>query len=207
MPARPVLRTANDPVAEAPGSRPRSEALGHSRPSALCGDSHLDRHLSVPRPARLDGCKHCLHQYLRNREGSALAVFTRISLGRVASQPFTPWSAYRRRRPSLRLPAAPTSRAAIASQAENGPTSSPSPCQTEAGQSPSAPSHPSANYDQPFAATFAMAGRDGLSGIRTCLRASVGSTKQVRINRLRCAQPICAITAKFSGGATSPATV
>ena len=40
-------------------------------------------------------------------------------------------TAYRRRRPSLRPPAIPSSRAAIASQAVSGATSSPSLCQTQ----------------------------------------------------------------------------
>ena len=85
-------------------------------------------------------------------------------------------TAYRRRRPSLRPPAIPSSRAAIASQAVSGATSSPSLCQTEVRPVPTAPSHPSANHDERFAATFALAWRDGLSRFRTCLCASVGST-------------------------------
>ena len=86
-------------------------------------------------------------------------------------------TAYRQRRPSLRPPAIPSSRAAIASQAVSGATSSPSLCQTEIRPVPTAPSHPSANHDERFAATFALAWRDGLSRFRTCLRASVTSTE------------------------------
>ena len=65
---------------------------------------------------------------------------------------------------------------AIASQAEGGATSSPFPGQTEVGPVPTAPGQPSTDHDERFGATFTSAWRDGRSGIRTCLRASVGST-------------------------------
>jgi hypothetical protein len=45
------------------------------------------------------------------------------------------------------------------------------------GPFPTVPGQPFTDHDERFGATFTSAWRDGRSGIRTCLRASVGSTE------------------------------